>query len=101
MPGVANGLTAALDPKTGRMLWKTTDHYVTAGCTISAADGRLYLGGYNQPDESTMDRFIFCLDAKDGSLIWKSPPVLPKNSIRVIIQRLTSHGRIGNLYQDN
>ena len=43
------GLTAALDPATGKVLWLTTEYYVTAGCTISGADGRLYLGGYNQP----------------------------------------------------
>ena len=24
---------------------------------------------------STDDRFIFCLDASDGSLVWKSPPI--------------------------
>ncbi|MCH5372810.1 MAG: PQQ-binding-like beta-propeller repeat protein, partial [Planctomycetes bacterium] len=53
LPGGANGLTAALDPATGEVLWKTTSYYVTAGCTISGSDGRLYLGGYNQPDEST------------------------------------------------
>ncbi|MCX7427746.1 MAG: PQQ-binding-like beta-propeller repeat protein [Planctomycetia bacterium] len=69
------GLTAALDPATGKVLWKTTDYYVTAGCTISGADGRLYLGGYNQPSEGTADRYVWCLDARDGSLIWRSEPV--------------------------
>ena len=78
----ANGVTAALDPMTGETLWRTTDYSVTAGCTISAAAGRLYLGGYNQPDESTNDRFIFCLDAKDGSLVWRSPPL--KSAVNVI-----------------
>ncbi len=75
-------MTAALDPMTGKVLWNTTDYSVMAGCTISGADGRLYLGGYNQPDESTNDRFIFCLDAKDGSLVWKSPPL--KSAVNVI-----------------
>jgi len=75
LPTGPNGLTASLDPMTGDVDWTTTDHYVTAGCTISGADGRLYLGGYNPPDESTNDRFIFCLDARDGSLVWKSPPL--------------------------
>ncbi|MDP6444097.1 MAG: PQQ-binding-like beta-propeller repeat protein, partial [Pirellulaceae bacterium] len=35
-----NGLTAALDPQTGDVEWMTTDHYVTAGCTVTAKDGR-------------------------------------------------------------
>jgi len=69
------GLTAALDPATGKVLWSTTDYYVTAGCTISGKDGRLYLGGYNRPREGTEDRYVWCLDAKDGSLIWQSEPV--------------------------
>jgi outer membrane protein assembly factor BamB len=69
------GVTAALDPKTGNVLWSTTDHYVTAGCTLSGKDGRLYLGGYNRPDEGTQDRYVWCLDARDGSLVWQSEPV--------------------------
>ncbi len=70
-----NGLTAALNPATGEVLWSTTNHYVTAGCTLSGKNGRLYLGGYNRPDESTQDRYIWCLDACDGSLVWRSEPV--------------------------
>lgn len=69
------GLTAALDPLTGNVRWLTTNHYVTSGCTISARDGRLYLGGYNRPHERTQDRYVFCLNARDGSLIWQSEPV--------------------------
>jgi len=71
----AQGLTAAIEPITGRVIWLTTEHYVTAGTTISAKDGRLYLGGYNPPDEKTKHRYIWCLDAADGSLIWRSEPV--------------------------
>jgi hypothetical protein len=77
-----NGLTASLDPATGNLEWTTTRYFVTAGCTVSAEGGRLYLGGYNQPDESTTDRFIYCLDARDGSLVWRSPPV--KSAVNVI-----------------
>jgi outer membrane protein assembly factor BamB len=80
-PG-ARGLTAALDPATGKVLWSTTERYVTAGCTISAADGRLYLGGYNRPEEGTQARHVWCLDAADGSLIWESEPVA--SSVNVI-----------------
>jgi outer membrane protein assembly factor BamB len=71
-----HGLTAALDPATGEVKWLTTKYSVTAGCTISAADGRLYLGGYNQPRAGTDDRFVWCLDARDGSLVWQSEPVV-------------------------
>jgi outer membrane protein assembly factor BamB len=67
------GVTAAIEPQTGRILWTTTDYAVHAGCTVSGADGRLYLGGYN-PVEGKLNR-VWCLDAKDGSLVWKSEPV--------------------------
>lgn len=69
------GLTAALEPQSGRVIWSTTNYSVTAGCTLSAKDGRLYMGGYNQPHEKTKDRYIRCLDARDGSLVWESEPV--------------------------
>lgn len=74
LPG-PKGLTAALDPATGKVLWSTTEHSVTAGCTISGKDGRLYLGGYNQPHEKTKNRSVRCLDARDGSLVWESDTV--------------------------
>jgi outer membrane protein assembly factor BamB len=70
-----NGLTACLDPQTGEIVWQTTDYYVTSKCTLSARDGRLYLGGYNRPHEQTQDRFVWCLNAADGSLVWQSDPV--------------------------
>jgi len=82
LPDGPNGVTACLVPGTGQTVWMTTKHHVTAGCTISAKAGRVYLGGYNQPDESTTDRFVFCLDAADGSLKWKSDPV--RSAVNVI-----------------
>jgi len=78
----ARGLTAALDPLTGKTKWLTTKYSVTAGCAISGADGRLYVGGYNQPDVQTQNRYVWCLDARDGSLIWQSEPV--KKAINVV-----------------
>jgi hypothetical protein len=74
LPG-AKGLTAAIEPATGRVIWLTTRYYVTAGSTISGKDGRVYIGGYNAPNEKTENRHVWCLDAKDGSLVWQSEPV--------------------------
>jgi len=67
------GVTAAIEPDSGRVKWVTTKHSVHAGCTVSGKDGRLYLGGYN-PVEGKVNR-VWCLDANDGSLVWKSEPV--------------------------
>ncbi|MEM7015304.1 MAG: hypothetical protein AAF585_27925 [Verrucomicrobiota bacterium] len=57
------------------VIWKTNDYYVTSKCTLSARDGRIFIGGFNRAQEGTDDRFVWCLDAKDGSLVWKSDPV--------------------------
>lgn len=70
-----HGITAALEPETGKIAWLTQDYSIHGGCTISAADGRLYLGGYN-PEAGSNDRHVWCLDAKDGTLVWKSEPLL-------------------------
>ncbi|HXX92193.1 MAG TPA: PQQ-binding-like beta-propeller repeat protein [Planctomycetota bacterium] len=75
LPEGPNGITLCLDPATGETVWKSTRYYVTAGCALTGRDGRLYLGGWNPPDESTRDRYIFCLSAKDGALLWRSDPV--------------------------
>ena len=82
LPAGINGLTASISPETGDVKWLTTKHYVTAGCTVTARDGRLYLGGYNPAGEDTNDRFIWCLDAKDGSLVWRSDPV--RSAVNVV-----------------
>jgi outer membrane protein assembly factor BamB len=75
LPEKNNGLTACLDPATGEVEWLTTDYYVTSKCTLSARDGRIFIGGFNRATEGTDDRFVWCLDAKDGSLVWKSDAV--------------------------
>ncbi len=71
VPG-PKGITAAMNPATGKILWQTTKHSVTAGCTITAMDGRLYLGGYNTVHGKDGPRHVRCLDARDGSLVWES-----------------------------
>tara|TARA_R110000868_G_scaffold411563_1_gene705327 strand:+ start:19026 stop:21785 length:2760 start_codon:yes stop_codon:yes gene_type:complete len=75
LPVENNGITACLDPRTGDVLWLTNKYYVTSKCTLSARDGRIYIGGYNRANEDTQDRFVWCLDAKDGALVWQSDAV--------------------------
>jgi outer membrane protein assembly factor BamB len=61
------GLTVALDPKTGRVVWESTEYYGVSGFP-TGKDGRIYVGG------STGGGFggpLWCLSAKDGSVIWR------------------------------
>jgi outer membrane protein assembly factor BamB len=92
----AKGLTAAINPMTGQVIWLTTKYYVTAGCTVSAKDGRLYLGGYNQPSEGIKNRYVLSLDADNGSLIWRSEPVAKAVNVITIGQNfLFTHASTG------
>lgn len=75
LPAKNNGLTACMDPLTGEVIWQTNDYFVTAKCTLSARDGRIYIGGNNRANQGTQDRFVWCLNAVDGKLIWQSDPV--------------------------
>ena len=75
LPVENNGLTACMDPATGDVQWLTTDYYVTSKCTLSAREGRIFIGGFNRAKEGTDDRFVWCLKADDGSLVWKSDVV--------------------------
>lgn len=91
------GVTAALDPTTGRVKWLSTKHSVHAGCTVTGRDGRLYLGGYN-PVEGKLNR-VWCLDARDGSLVWKSDPVLGAiHAVTVTDKFLVTHAQYQNAY---
>jgi outer membrane protein assembly factor BamB len=76
----AKGLTAAIEPETGQVIWLTTKYYIHGGCTISGDKGRLYLGGYNKLEGG--NSFVWCIDAEDGSIIWKSEPV--REAIQVV-----------------
>lgn len=75
LPVKNNGLTACMDPKTGEIIWQTNDYFVTAKCTLSARDGRIYIGGNNRAKLGTDDRFVWCLDATNGKLLWQSDPI--------------------------
>jgi outer membrane protein assembly factor BamB len=92
----SQGFTAAIEPRTGRVIWQTTRYYVTAGCTMSGENGRLYLGGYNIPTADTKTRHVWCLNAKDGSLIWQSEPVAKAVNVVTVGRRfLFAHGSSG------
>lgn len=92
------GITAAIEPETGKILWLTTQYSVRGGSTISAQDGRLYLGGYN-PLPGTQNRHVWCLDAKDGSLIWQSEPLSEAIHVATIgPQFIFIHAQYKNAY---
>ncbi len=101
LPAENNGVTACLDPETGDEIWLTTDYYVTSKCTLSSRDGRIYIGGYNQAKEETDDRFVWCLDAKDGSLIWRSDAVTSALNVVSVGERFIFSNALrgkGNIY---
>lgn len=75
LPVENNGLTCCIDPASGKVLWQTSEYYVTSKCTLSARDGKLYIGGYNKANAGTEDRHVWCLDANTGKLVWKSDAV--------------------------
>ncbi len=87
LPTENNGLTACLQPGTGRLVWLTNKYYVTSKCTLSARDGRIYVGGYNRASEATTDRFVWCLDATDGSLVWQSDAVTSALNVVTVGER--------------
>jgi len=91
------GVTAAMNPANGDVKWLTTKHSVHAGCTVSGRGGRLYLGGYN-PVEGEKN-VVWCLDARDGSLVWKSDPVLGAIHVVTVADRfLFAHAQYRNAY---
>jgi len=101
LPAENNGFTACMDPATGEVVWSTTKYHVTSKCTLSARDGRIYMGGFAAAQQSAQDRFVWCLDAKDGSLIWQSDPVTSAlNVVSVGEEYIFSNALrgVGNIY---
>jgi outer membrane protein assembly factor BamB len=94
----------AMDPLTGKTLWSTTAWSVTAGCTISGRDGRLYVGGYNRPNEKTANRYVRCLNARDGTLVWESEPVASAVNVVSVGEKYlfaNASGRDGYVFDRN
>jgi outer membrane protein assembly factor BamB len=60
----ADGETVAIVPRTGRVLWRTTEGHCGYRGTPSARDGRVYLTGWSLP--------IACVSAADGALLWRT-----------------------------
>ena len=61
----------AIVPRSGRILWRTSEAYASQTGTPSYQDGRLYLpGAYKLP--------MFCLTARDGSVLWRQDSVVDR-----------------------
>jgi outer membrane protein assembly factor BamB len=62
--GSGPGGTVAIDPKTGKVLWRSSEYHIHGYGRPAGRDGRLYLGGQSGAP-------MFCLSARDGRLLWK------------------------------
>ncbi len=58
------GETVAIEPRTGRVAWRTREAHCGYRGTPSARDGRVYLSGWDLP--------VSCVSAADGALLWKT-----------------------------
>ncbi len=104
LPEKNNGLTACLEPETGEVVWLTHDYHVTSKCTLSARNGRIYIGGFNRAKENTNDRFVWCLDAVDGKLVWKSDAVTSALNVVTVGERFIFSNALrgkGNVFDRN
>jgi len=66
--GHGPGGTVAVEPKSGKTLWTTSDYHVHGYGRPAARDGLVYLGGQSGAP-------MYCIAAKDGSLKWKADRV--------------------------
>lgn len=75
--GTRSGETMAILPRSGKILWRTSDAYASQTGTPSYRDGRLYLpGAYRLP--------MFCLSTRDGSAIWKQDAVVGRWHVETV-----------------
>lgn len=62
--GSGAGATMAVEPATGKVLWKTEEHHIHGYGRPAGRDGLIYLGGQAGAP-------MVCLSAADGELKWK------------------------------
>jgi outer membrane protein assembly factor BamB len=60
----SKGETVAIDGKSGRVLWRTTEAHCGYRGTPSARDGRVYLSGWDLPTS--------CVSISDGKILWRT-----------------------------
>lgn len=60
-----NGTVCALEPATGKIVWKTKIG-AWSGCSLAIANGFLYGGS------KTGEEYLFALDIRTGEIAWKS-----------------------------
>lgn len=104
LPDQNNGLTACIEPATGDVVWQTTDYYVTSKCTLSSRNGRIYIGGFNRAKEATDDRFVWCLNAADGSLAWQSDAITSALNVVTVGEKFIFSNALrgkGNVFDRN
>lgn len=61
---VGNGATMALDPLTGKVVWKFTQFDVTDAGILTTATNVLFTGG--------REGYVYALDARNGQELWKA-----------------------------
>jgi len=60
------GLTIAVEPRSGKVLWRDAEHHCDNRTVIAGADGRIYLTRF-------FGSTTWCLQATDGKLLWEKP----------------------------
>ncbi len=60
----AQGETVAIEAKTGRVLWRSTEAHCGYRGTPSSRDGRAYLSGWSLP--------VTCISVADGKVLWRT-----------------------------
>ena len=93
------GGTVAVEPKTGKTLWTTTDYHIHGYGRPAARDGFLYLGGQSGAP-------MYCIAAKDGRLKWKADRVSYSHSPSLgedffVTRGYGGHGILRNLATGN
>lgn len=66
----------AFDGNTGNLMWKTDKDYgIEDGGSMGIYKGKLYFNSIDMTDDN-VPQLLFCLNAENGSLIWKGSGVM-------------------------